>query len=96
MSSSFDTVVHDILLSVLERRFGVDGIALPWFQSCLVYRTQTFVINGSSSTIRHTNCSVPQGSVLGPLQFIAYTEDVSLVFKYHKIQQNIFANDKQA
>ena len=96
LSSAFDTVDHDILLSVLERRFGVDGIALRWFRSYLEDRTQVFVVNGNSSTTHRVGCSVPQGSVLGPLGFISYTEDVTLVFKRHNIQHHLFADDKQA
>jgi len=49
LSSAFDTVDHDILLSVLERRFGVDGVALRWFLSYLKDRSQTFMVNGRSS-----------------------------------------------
>jgi Reverse transcriptase (RNA-dependent DNA polymerase) len=95
-SSAFDTVDHDILLSVLERRFGVDGIALRWFRSYLEDRTQVFVVNGNSSTTHRVGCSVPQGSVLGPLGFISYTHDVTLVFKRHNIKNHLFADDKQA
>jgi len=42
------------------------------------------------------NCSVPQGSVFGPVQFITYTEDVIAVFKKHGVGHHLYADDKQA
>ena len=83
LSSAFDTVDHSLLLSILRSGFGVDGLALRWFQSYLSERTQTFVVNGTQSSTFHVDCSVPQGSVLGPLQFISYTDDVTSAFDQH-------------
>jgi len=75
LSSAFGTVDHHILLSVLERRFGVDGAAFRWFQSYLQDRSQTFIVNGRSSRTHRVDCSVPQSSCLGSVEFItAYTE----------------------
>jgi len=64
LSSTFDTVDHGILLSVLGRRFGVDGVALRWFQSYLQDLSQTFMVNGRSSKTHRVDCSVPHGSCL--------------------------------
>ena len=66
LSSAFDTVDHQILLSVLQRRFGIDDAALRWFNSYLCDRSQTFSVNGLYSSTWPVSCSVPQGSVLGP------------------------------
>ena len=76
LSSAFDTVDHLILFDVLQKRFGVTGPALPWFQSYLSNRTQTVLASGPSSSVTALNCGVPQGSVLGPKTFIAYTDDI--------------------
>ena len=94
LSSAFDTVDHDILLSVLAKRFGIDGVALRWFQSYFQDRSPTFVVNGKSSTTHHVNCSVPQSSCLGPVEFITFTESVTSVFGRHRINHHLFA--KQA
>jgi len=71
------TVDYDFLRSVLERRLGVDGVALRWFQSYLQDRLQTFMVNRKSSRTHRVDCSVPQGSCLGPVEFITYTESVA-------------------
>ena len=96
LSSAFDTVDHQILLSVLQQRFGIEELALDWFRSYLGERSQTFISGGKSSATFAVNCSVPQGSVLGPLEFISYTEDVAKIFERHDLHHHLFANDKQA
>jgi len=75
LSAAFDTVDHATLLSVLQTRFGVDGAALTWFESYLSDRFQTFQVNGAISEPVAVDCSVPQGSVLGPVKFNSYTEE---------------------
>ena len=64
LSSAFDTVDHDCLLSVLQHRFSVGGDAMTWFRSYLADRTRTFVAGEDHHGPLPVNCSVPQGSVL--------------------------------
>ena len=73
LTAAFDTVDHELLLLRLERQFGVCGRALNWFQSYLTGRTYCVVFGGSKSSVIHVTCSVPQGSVLGPLLCILYS-----------------------
>ena len=54
-----------------------------------------FTVDGKKSAPIPVACSVPPGSVLGPVQFISYSEDVVVVFNTHHIQHHIFADDKQ-
>jgi len=58
-------------------------------------RTQTFTAADSHSNPIAVNCSVPQGSVLGPIQFISYTEDVAELFNSHSVYFHLFADDTQ-
>ena len=95
LSAAFDTVDHDILLNVIETRFGVGGDALKWFQSYLSGRSQTFQVGVEQSGPYTVTCSVPQGSVLGPQEFIAYTEDLGWCIDQHSVQHYIFADDIQ-
>ena len=76
LSSAFDTVDHDTLLTVLHRPFSISGIVLDWYRDCLCDRTQAGPLLSGSHNVR---CSVPQGSVLDPKKFIAYTEDLANV-----------------
>ena len=69
LSAAFDTVDHQLLLSVLANRFSVDSNALSWFESYLTDRTQTFTYKGEQTSSFPVDCSVPQGSVLGPRCF---------------------------
>ena len=96
LSAAFDTVDHDILLDVFRRRFLVVEPALKWFHSYLNDQTQVIPVDGKESAPIPVACSVPQGSVLGPVQFISYSEDVVIVFNAnHHVQYHIFADDKQ-
>ena len=75
--------------------FDVDGLVMDWFRSYLSDRQQTLIFGGKNYVTSHVNCSVLQGSVLGPLELIAYTEDVILIFESHNINHHLHADDKQ-
>jgi len=95
LSAAFDTVDHKILIEILERRFGIAGNALNWMISYLENRSQQVSISSKMSTITELSCGVPQGSVLGPKQFIAYTEDILDIFSKHEVSHLGYADDSQ-
>ena len=74
LRSAFDTVDHETLMHVLQQRFEVEGPALTWFGSYMCDRTQAFCHDTRRSGPYGVDCSVPQGLVLGPKEFIAYTQ----------------------
>ena len=92
LSAAFDTVDHGVLLDVLRHRFGVADVALNWFSSYLSDRTQSFsVVSGTLSPVNLT-CSVPQGSVIGPKTFVAYTEDIAEEIDSFAINHHLYAD----
>ena len=95
LSAAFDTVNHSILHDVFSERFGITGDALQWLSSYLQERTQVVTIGESRSSNRKLVCGVPQGSVLGPKQFIAYIEDVTEVFDKNGVFYHGYADDMQ-
>ena len=90
LKKAFDTVNHKILLSKLEH-YGIRGLPLDWFESYLTDRKQFVSLNGESSELKDISCGVPQGSVLGPLLFLIYINDLPNVSE--KLNFFLFADD---
>jgi len=95
LSAAFDTVDHQLLLSVLAKRFSLDSTVLGWFESYLTDRTQIFTYKGEQTSSFPVDCSVPQGSVLGPRCFVSYTEDIADLLEAHAVQSHLYADDTQ-
>ena len=87
---AFDTVNHDILLDKLEC-YGIRGHADKNFRSYLTNRRQYTLVNGIKSNFGYVNCGVPQGSVLGPLLFLLYINDIKHAIGCHNVK--LFADD---
>lgn len=90
LSKAFDLVNHDILVSKLEC-YGVRGRPLSWFRSYLENRHHLVDIKGHQSQTLKLSMGVPQGSVLGPLLFIVYINDLDEFLNFGKIV--MFADD---
>ena len=76
LSKAFDTLSHNILINKL-RHYGVRGIVNDWFSNYLTNRKQYVDLNGIKSAQATITCGVPQGSILGPILFLIYINDIS-------------------
>ena len=90
LKKAFDTIDHCILLQKLYH-YGIRGIINDWFRSYLTDRVQSTQIGSEVSTKLTTACRVPQGSVLGPLLFLLYVNN--LCRSSDKLSFYLFADD---
>ena len=90
LKKCFDTIDHKLLLYKLEK-YG--ETALKWFENYLLNRTQAVCVNGSTSNFEKILTGVPQGSVLGPLLFLIFINDLPKCLKHTAC--NIFADDTE-
>ena len=89
VSKAFDKVWHKGLLFKL-RQLGIAGTLYDWIEHYLTGRSQKVVINGISSSLKNLQTGVPQGSILGPLLFLIYINDI---INDLQCNVNLFADD---
>ena len=90
LKKAFDTVNHSVLLDKMSY-YGVQDKELKWFQTYLTDRFQLCTMFNNKSESQQIKCGVPQGSILGPLMFILYVNDMPTCFT--KCDVNIYADD---
>ena len=89
-AKAFDTVNHQILLKKLNY-YGIRGHSLRWFENYLQERKQCVSIGNTNSDVKILKCGVPQGSILGPLLFLIYINDITN--SSNKLKFLLFADD---
>ena len=90
LSKAFDTISHSILLKKLQH-YGIRGLVYEFLKSYLSNRSQLVDIDGVYSNLLNITCGVPQGSILGPMLFMIYINDLHLCSEL--LKKNLFADD---
>ena len=90
LKKAFDTVNHEILIKKLSN-MGIKNNILNWISNYLKGRLQKTICNNKLSNVNKVICGVPQGSILGPLLFLVYINDVENIFCDVKFQ--LYADD---
>ena len=84
LSAAFDMVDHPLLLQKLQL-FGLEDDALSWVRSYISGRSQSVIVDGCMSPPLAIDCGVPQGSILGPLMYIIFTNDIPDLAHDHNV-----------
>ena len=90
LSAAFDIVDHSLLLQKL-RLYGFDDNSVTWVSSYLTERKQTVYIEGKQSTILSVPTGVPQGSILGPLFYTLFTNELPELVHNHSANQGLYS-----
>ena len=91
-SKAFDTLDHDIL-SLKLNNLGIGKVFLLWCKDYLSGRAQSVKVGGDKSPSLPITCGVPQGSILGPLYFIIYVNDLLAQFVGSDVNITLYADD---
>ena len=86
-AKAFDKVDHKILLCKLHK-MGTQGRIYNWIKSFLSNRTQTVIVDGEASESAEVKSGVPQGTVLGPILFLLFINDIADAMEFASIQQS--------
>ena len=92
LSSAFDVIDHDIMLTRFQHSFGFTTEALDWMQSYISGRTQRVSVSNRTSTDIHLCCSVPQGLALGPNLYCMFTRLIVDIVKKHNFNYHCHAD----
>uniref|UniRef100_A0A8C6LXF7 Reverse transcriptase domain-containing protein n=1 Tax=Nothobranchius furzeri TaxID=105023 RepID=A0A8C6LXF7_NOTFU len=95
LSTAFDTIDHDILITRLHTWAGISCSALDWFRSYFRNRSARVMLDGCSSESQPLRWGVPQGSILGMLLFNLYILPLGAIFRKHAVSYHLYADNCQ-